>query len=122
MSVLKWVSLLSLPAFLLVASCQKQTGGALSDKDRQAFDSAPAELKQTWLTALEASNTNDYVGAQTLLYGMLNQNLSPAQKDAVTKESTLVNNRLYDGVEKGDPAALKALEDMRRNPPGRQIH
>ncbi len=122
MSFVKWAALFCLSALLIVAGCHKQGAGELTDKDRQAFDSASAELKQTWQAALEAVKTNDYVGAQTLLYGMLNQNLSPDQKEAVTKESTSINNRLYEGVEKGDPVAVKAFEDMKRNPPGRQAH
>ena len=121
MRVAWWVSLIVFPAILLLVGCSKKQGvGELTDADTKAFDSAPADVKQTWTTALEASKSNDYVGAQTLLYGLLAQNLSPDQKQAVTKASTLVNQRLYDGVEKGDPAALKAMEDMRRNPPGRQ--
>lgn len=121
MGTFKWASLLVLSAVFLIAGCRQAGVGELSSKERQAFDSAPPELKQTWMTALEASRTNDFAGAQTLLYGLLNQNLSPEQKQAVTKESTSINNRLYDGVAKGDPVALKALEDMKRNSPGRQI-
>ena len=104
----------------LVAGCGHKGSQKLSSNDLKAFDSAPAEVKQVWLMAVEASKTNDYVGGQTLFHRLLNQELTPEQKDAVSKESTALNQRLYDAFDKGDAAAVKAVEELRRNPPNRQ--
>jgi hypothetical protein len=103
----------------LLCGCGHKVPDGISNADKQAFDSAPPELKEVWLKGLEAFNTNDYATAQNLFYSLLNQELSPAQKQAVANETTIVMNRLYSGAEKGDPDALKALEELRRNPPNR---
>ncbi len=121
MKFIQWAALIGVPCVFLLAGCGQKPGGQLTDNERKVFDSAPAELKQTWEIALEASRTNDYAGAQTFFYGMLNQELSPAQREAVSKASTEVQQRLYDGVEKGDPVALKAMQDMRQNSPSRRL-
>jgi len=118
----RWAAFLTIPFLLLLASCGEKNVGELTETDKQAFGNAPPEVGQMWLAALEASKTNDYAGAQTLLYSLLNQNLSPAQRQVVIKESNSVNQRLSEGVAKGDPDALKAVEEMRRNPPGRPPH
>jgi hypothetical protein len=116
-----WVALVFFSGACLMTGCGRQkVPSDLSSSDKQAFDSAPAEIKQVWIKGLEAVNTNDYAMAQNLFYSLLSQDLSPAQKQAVTKETTIVMDRLYSGVEKGDPTALKAMEEMRRNPPNRQ--
>jgi hypothetical protein len=121
------MSLLSRAAFILCLACLlvtacggRKSTGEITASEKQAFDSAPPELKQMWLSGLEAVSTNDYAGAQTLFYGLLTQQLSPPQRQAVTKESTFVMDRIYAGIDKGDPAALKAAEELRRNPPNRQ--
>jgi predicted small lipoprotein YifL len=111
--------LLCLTSVAIFAGCGRKGVGELTAAEAKAFDQAAPELKQEWIAALEASKTNDYNGAQTLLYGLLNQNLSPEQRQAVVKQSTVVNDRLYSALEKGDPAAQKAIEEMRRNPPNR---
>jgi hypothetical protein len=103
----------------IITGCGHKVPNAISSSDKQAFDSAPPEIKQVWLNGLEAANTNDYVTAQNLFYSLMDQDLSPAQKQAVANGTTIVMNRLYSGVEKGDPAALKAMEELRRNPPNR---
>jgi hypothetical protein len=115
-----WLAFCAALMLAFVVGCHHSASGELSSAEVHAFDQAAPDLKQIWMTALEASKTNDYVGAQTMLYGLLNQNLSPDQKNAVTKESTALNDRLYAALEKGDPAAQKAMEDLRKNPPGRQ--
>ena len=115
-----WIVLLWCICLALLPGCGHKTGGELSSAEKRAFDQAPADLKAQWTAALEAGQTNDYVSAQTLLYGLLSQTLSPDQKQAVGKEQSLLNNRLYSGLDKGDPEAQRALEELRRNPPNRQ--
>ena len=115
-----WIVLLWCVGQVLLTGCGHKTGvPQLSPADKAAFDQAPADLKGQWTAALEAGDKNDYVGAQTLLYGLLNQTSSPEQKQAVSKELSLLNDRLYSALGKGDPEAQKAMEELRRNPPNR---
>ena len=100
---------------LLLSGCAKGGSQQLSASDLKAFDSAAPDMKQMWSTALEASKTNDYVGGQLLFGKLLAMELSPAQRDAVSKESTALNQRLYDAFSKGDPAAQKAMQELRAN-------
>lgn len=108
-----------LAAPLLVVGCGQKAGPPLSAGDQQAFDNAPPEVKQVWDHALAAERTNDYVVAQKLLYRLSQQQLPPEQKDAVSKATSAVSKRMYDAAEKGDAAALKAIQELRRNPPNR---
>lgn len=115
-----WIVLLWCICPVLFTGCHHKAGvEQLSPADKAAFDQASADLKAQWTAALEAGEKNDYVGAQTLLYGLLNQTLSPEQKQAVSKELSLLNDRLYSALGKGDPEAQKAIEELRRNPPNR---
>jgi len=115
-------SLLAAFVLFLLPACSKKNSGELTSTDAQSFDQAPAETKQMWALAMEAAKTNDYVTAYNMLYTLGGQSLSPDQKQAVTKQTTVLNDRMLAGVEKGDPAAQKALDDLKRNPPNRQIH
>jgi hypothetical protein len=108
-----------LAAPLLAGGCGQKAGPALSAGDKQAFDKAPPEVKQVWDRVLEADRTNDYVVAQKLLYGLSQQPLPPEQKDAVSNETAVISKRMYDAAGKGDAAALKAIQQLRRNPPNR---
>lgn len=126
----RWV-FIGAPLFLAFASilllfvptaCSRSSGSGLTERENHAFDSASPELKQSWAAALEASKTNDYAGAQTLLYGLLGQQLTPEQQKAVQDEITVVRDNLTAAVQKGDPAAQAALQQLRQNPPNRQRH
>ena len=108
-----------LAAPLLVGGCGQKAGPALSAGDKQSFDKAPPQVKQVWDRVLEADRTYDYVFAQKLLYGLSQQPLPPDQKDAVSNETAVISKRMYDAAEKGDAAALKAIQELRRNPPNR---
>ncbi len=110
---------LALAAPLLAAGCSQKAGPTLSAGDKQAFDKGPPELKQVWERALAADRTNDYVVAQNLLYRLAQQPLLPEQRVAVSNETAVVSKRLYDAAEKGDDAALNAIQQLRRNPPNR---
>lgn len=111
--------LLSTACLVLLIGCGEKKLGQLTSAEAKAFDQAPAEAKQQWTSAVEATRTNDYVGAQTLLFGLLNQELSTDQKAAVQKQMGIVNDNLYAALEKGDPEAQKAMDELRRNPPNR---
>src|SRR5262245_42577707 len=105
-------------ALLVLPACGKKAARAGGSPN--AFDSAPAEVKQIWLAALEADKTNGYNAAQALCYVLLQQPLSPEQQTAVNQQLTSASARFQEALQKGDPVAKAALEEMRRNPPNRQ--
>jgi hypothetical protein len=109
----------SAACLVLFSGCGEKKAGQLTSAEAKAFEQAAAEAKQQWTSAVEATRTNDYVGAQTLLFGLMNQELSADQKAAVSKQMGIVNDNLYAALEKGDPEAQKAMEELRRNPPNR---
>ncbi len=111
--------LATLAATLLAGGCGRKAGPALSAADNQAFDKAPPEVKQVWDRVLEADRTNDYFSAQRLLYELAQRPLPPEQKNAVSNETAVISKRMYDAAEKGDAAALNAIQQLRRNPPNR---
>ena len=115
----KLLLLAVLAAPLLVGSCGHKAGPAPGGGDPRAFDKATPEVKQVWERALEADRTNVYVVAQMLLYGLSRQQLPPEQQDAVTRQTSAINKRMYDAAEKGDAAAMDAIRELRRNPPNR---
>jgi hypothetical protein len=95
-----------------VAGCKKS--GALAAGDPKVFDSASAELKEAWGTALKAAEANDYATAYLTLAEMRRQpGLNEAQNLAIAAESTLVHDRMNEAAQKGDANALKAIQDIR---------
>ena len=107
-------------ALTLLLGCGHQSGSQkLTDSELKALDAATPEIKQMWSAALEASKTNDYAGGMLLLNKLLTQDLSPAQREAVSKQSTALKQRLDAAVDKGDPEARKALEELRQSAPNR---
>jgi len=107
-------------ALLLVSGCGSKNVNELSPAQAAAFDQASPEVKDMWLQASEAVKTNGYVTAYNLCYDLVNVGLTADQKEAVTKLSASLNDRLLAAVDKGDPAAQSAMEEMRRNPPSRR--
>lgn len=105
-------------AVLILSGCGRATGG-LASKEQHAFDNASPELAQSWATAVQASKTDDYFGAEVLLYQLLRQNLTAEQKLAVEHQLTIVIERLNAALDKGDPAAKAALDQLHSNPPNR---
>ena len=105
-------------ALLLLAGCGKK--GLVTADDVRVFDKASPELKQMWQTALEASKTNDYVTAEMVLYRLSRPELTPEQRDAISRQLTDLTERLNVAVAKDDPAAKAAVAELHRNPPNRQ--
>ncbi len=108
-----------LSAPLLVGGCGPKAGPPLSARDQHAFDQASPDLRQNWDRVLEADRTNGYVFAQNLLYRLSQQPLPPEQKDAVSNRLAAINKRMYAAAEKGDAAALNAIQELRRHAPNR---
>jgi len=92
----------------------------VSDADTRAFDKAAPEIKQMWDKGYAAAKANDYVTAEMVLFRLMRADLTEEQKQAVSHQITEVGQRLSDALEKGDPAAKAAHEQLTRNPPNRQ--
>jgi hypothetical protein len=95
---------------LLCAGCGPKAP-TLSSQDMKAFESAPAEVKQTWEKALAADRANDYVNAAALLNSLEQMTLSDPQKQALAVERDAFGQRLMKAAEKNDPAAVKAIQN-----------
>jgi len=114
-----WVaSIVGTGVLCLLCGCSKG-GGSFSSHDQKAFDGTTPELKQTWQAALEASRTNDFEGAKTLLYNLVRSDLTPDQQQAVKHALTQLDQKFTQALEKGDPAAKQALEALQKSPPNR---
>lgn len=106
-------AVLILPAFLLIAEtgCGSHVK-SLSAGQSNAFESAPADVKQTWEKALTADRTDDYVNAQIYLDSLNRTILSDSQRKALETESASFGLRLTQAVDKNDPAAVKAVQEI----------
>ncbi len=98
-------------ALLFVAGCG-QKGAKLTSEQSKAFDGAPPEVKQAWEKALAADKANDYMVAQTSLDSLNHMILSDAQRQALETENTAFGLRLMQAVEKNDPVAVKAVQEI----------
>ncbi|MGC9940910.1 MAG: hypothetical protein ABSE48_03700 [Verrucomicrobiota bacterium] len=107
------VMLLAL-VMLVVGGCGKQTA-KLTSSENKAFDTAPAEVKQAWDSALAADKANDYVNAHKLLDSLKQMQLNDEQKQALDAETFSFQDRLYQTAETGDATAIKALQEIRSN-------
>jgi hypothetical protein len=86
----------------------------LTSGDRQAFEQAAPDVKQTWERALAADKANDYLNAQTLLDSLEQMTLNEPQKQALQKQREAFNERVWKAAEKNDPAAVKAVQASRK--------
>ena len=122
-SFFRWALLLG--ALILaapLAGCgNKQRSAAITPTEQQSFNSSP-DLQQMWNAVQEAGRTNDYVGAQTLLFNLMSQNLTPEQRAVATKEGNVISERMYAAAQQGDAAASNAIVELRHNPPNRRVH
>jgi|GEM_PF-1812330 len=100
---------------LVIALGCREKGPKLDAAAAQAFDSAPAEVKQTWEKALSAVESNDYVQAQTLLSGMTQLPLNEAQIKALGEERSVFGARVMAAAEKNDTAAIQAVKMAQQN-------
>lgn len=113
-------SILLAGVFLLAPSgCRRGGSNEVSSKEQHAFDKATPELAQSWAAAVGAAKTNDYFGAETLLHQLLRQDLTAQQKQAAEHQLTIVVERLNAALDRGDPAAKAALDQLHSNPPNR---
>ncbi len=101
-------------ALFVTAGCGHKTA-TLSEADLKVFDSAPAEVKQTWEKALAADKANDYLTTQNLLDSLGKMQLTDAQNNALQSEIGSFSLRLWQAAEKNDPAATKAVQEINQS-------
>jgi len=94
-------------AALLFAAC----GGG---PDKSAFTNAAPEVKQVWSVAVAADQANDYLAANTNYVSLLSRPISPDQLVAVQSALRALNERMRNAVAKGDAAAQKAVEELKK--------
>ncbi len=100
---------------LILIGCSRQQQEVVTDKDKKAFDNAPAEVKQLWTIALEADRTNDFFGADSMLTELMHRDLTPDQNQAADKQRVVARRHLQSAIDKGDPEAQKALRELQAN-------
>jgi hypothetical protein len=102
-------------ALLAMTGCNSHQTVNLTSTENHAFDNAPADVKQAWVSAVAADTANDYLNAQKLLDGLKQMQLSDDQKKALDKETDAFHFRLWQAAEKNDPAAVKAAIEINKS-------
>jgi hypothetical protein len=101
-------------ALILVAGCG-QHAVKLTAEQSKAFDSAPAEVKQTWAKALAADKANDFETAAASLDSLKKMILSEPQTQALDAERAAFGERLIKAAENNDPAAVRAVQNSQKS-------
>jgi hypothetical protein len=97
-----------------VVGCDKKAASNVP-QNTNSFASADARIKNDWETIQASAATNNYVVAILTCRKMQAlAELTPDQRDAVNSVMTDVNDRMTTAAQKGDPAALRAIEDLRK--------
>jgi hypothetical protein len=100
-------------AGIVFIGCGKSA--ATYDAQAKCFQDSPT-LKASWDQGMTAFQAHDYAGATKTLLAMKAQTLTPEQLAAVDKAMTAVTEAMYTAASKGDEAAKKAIEDVKRIP------
>lgn len=105
--------LLILLAAIALCGCSKK--GPSKDISSSAFDSAPAEVKQSWNDALAAWKGHQYAQAATNFVALQAKTggLSAPQSDALTKAVDEFGQEAFEVANKGDAGATKAVKLLR---------
>ena len=100
---------------LALAGCGRGNTSAANALQTKAFDSAPPEIKAKWGVVISDLHSNGInIKAQIALWDLRQeQALTPDQKRVVEETLKTLAGRMYDAAGRGDPAALKALKDVR---------
>jgi len=112
------VKLIAVPALIALAfmGCSK-SATSVGSHHAEAFQSADAQTKALWDTALAAVKTNGYAVAFVTLKSLQAQpGLTPQQLQAVNETATAVSDQMYAAANRNDPAALQAIEELRQIP------
>src|SRR5215469_7337008 len=111
-TLLLWLAVACL-AVSLGAGCGKSTSGGISAAQSSVFDSAPADVKDTWQKVLAADAATNYLDTLKLLNKLNVMQLTDAQRNVLDKKSTDFMQRLWSAAAKNDPSAQQAVQAMR---------
>jgi hypothetical protein len=105
------ISLLIVVATL--PACSKS--GAGKTISSTSFDSAPADVKKMWTDSMAAWKSHRYEEAATSFASLENTatNLSPQQKDDLTRAVDEFGQEAFAAANKGDAEATKAVQTLR---------
>ena len=100
---------------MLATGCGKHAKVDASEQGK-ALESASSQTQAEWKLAVEAAKTNDYAAAYLMLRKLQGQtDLTPEQHTAVDAKLTQVNDAMLAAVQKGDPEAKKAFDEIKRH-------
>jgi len=100
-----------------IVGCKKKE--VMPQANPQAFDNAPADIKEMWAQALEADRTNGFYNAQVLLYTIVRTDPSAPFAEEARKELGVVGVHFQEALKQGLPEALAAQDELRKMPPNR---
>jgi len=109
-------------AMMTLSACSR--GGPGSDIASSAFDSAPADIKQSWNDSMAAWKSRHYAQAATNFAALQSKtsSLSPQQSEALTKAVEEFGQEAFEVANKGDAGATEAVKALRgtgrRSPTG----
>ena len=98
----------------LAAGCSKSPS-SIGGKSK-VFDSASAAVRESWTQAVACAKTNDYAGATVLMMGLRKEELTPEQLATVDASLKTLTEAMYEAAGRGDPAAQKAIEELKKRP------
>ena len=107
-------------AALLFMGCSR--GGPSKAVSSSAFDSAPADLKQSWNDGLAAWKNHHYAEAATNFVSLQSKagSISAQQAEALTKAVDEFGQEAFQAANKGDAGATDAVKALRGS--GRRSH
>lgn len=95
-----------------LAGCSKDAE-SLGSAGSKSFQSADPAIKAQWEAANAAVKTNGYAEAIIGFKKLQSTNLSPEQRKAVDDTVTAVSDQMYEAANKGEAAAVKAVQRLR---------
>ena len=99
---------------LVIMGCGKQAVAKVAS-DTKAFEAVSPEIKADWGKAMSAAASHDYATAILTCRKLQTQGkLTPQQLTAVNDTMTALNGQLLDGLQKGDPDAIRATKEVRQ--------
>jgi hypothetical protein len=107
-------------AAMVLIGCSK--GGPSKAVSSSAFDSAPADVKQSWNDGLAAWKSRRYAEAATNFVSLQSKvaSLSTQQAEALTKAVDEFGQEAFEAANKGDAGATDGVKALRGT--GRRSH
>src|SRR5690242_4257939 len=114
------VALPMLAGVLVLFGCSK--AGPSKSVSSAAFDSAPADVKQSWNDGLAAWKNHRYAEASTNFLSLQSKaaSLSPQQAEALTNAVNEFGQEAFQAANKGDAGATEGVKALRGS--GRRSH